>query len=323
MPFWTHQELLNHEFGIPHLIVSPIIPWGGICMLHGPYESGKSLLALTLAVSVARGEPWLTEYKCRQGTVGLVQVDMPDKLYQERQRLARIVTEDLPLFHFTTDASHIDILKTNKRWTPELEKLAEQKPALVIVDSLRKSHRLDENDSNSASAVYGAWRNMFPHATLLFLHHDRKTPTGLVSARALEEQFRGNTAWIADLDTGIHLVRQRAGSTTEWRTKMTFSKLRTCEEQPPLVLRMDEETLLLAVADPTPRQRLLGYLKRNMDVSRQEAVGFIAGLTENGKPVCSRATAYRLVSEVMGPDPKKDRMLQSHNTETEISRETG
>lgn len=296
VPFWSHADLLDYDFGVPSMLVDPIIPWGGLAMLHGPYESGKSLMALTLAIAVAKGEMFLAEYPCRQGAVGLVQVDMPDKLYQERQRLTRPVTEDLPVFHVTTDASPEDILRPASAFRADLQKLAEQRPVLVVVDTLRKSHMADENDSNTASLVYGAWRKFFPHTTLLFLHHDRKVPTGFVPARALEEQFRGTTAWIANLDTSMHLMRVKTGTMDDWRTRLTFTKLRTCAEQPAMDLKMNS-MLLLEPAELTPRQRLRQFAVANPQITKKEAAAFLQGLAQNGKPVCSRATAYRVAEE--------------------------
>ena len=67
-----------------------------------------------------------------------------------------------------------------------------------------------------------------------------------------DEKFRGSGAWLDDADTGLHLSRVAHG-----KLLLTFTKTRSCEEQPPLPLSLHTDTLLLyATADQQAKRSI-------------------------------------------------------------------
>lgn len=304
--FYPKGELYTVEFPEPLFLVEPIIPMGGLVMLHGPKTAGKTQLALTLAVAVSTGQTFLGEYRCQQGEVVLVETDMTRKLLQSRIKM----TPEAKTINFLHSEPFDIVSLMAKGLLPEAFQEAQRmQPVLVIVDSLRKTSAQDEVDSASAGRVYGAWQRLFPNACIAIIHHDRKASTNPDAIQRPEEAARGSGAWLDDIDTGLHLSKLRGHKHGGHVATLSFSKCRTTEDPEPMVVRMREDTLLIEPLNSTPRTELAKLVAANPNITSAEAV---QQLTAN--KVCSRATAYRLVSEA--------RLTVSHGGETSQSRET-
>ncbi len=282
-------ELHDAVFAQPLFLVQPIIPYGGIAMLHGPKTAGKTQFALTLGIAVRYGEPFLGEYPCREGPVVLLETDMTKQTLQARARLA---PRTRGLRFVLADPFDVVRIATLPAFEP-LASLQALAPALLIVDSLRKTTvGRDEQESGTPALVYTAWRKLFPETTIMLIHHDRKKPTMPHSMPHMDEAARGSSAWLDDCDTGLHLTRMHETRTGETVATLSFSKCRTMEEPQPMSLRMLPDTLLLEPTKPTTRQRLLAWLAANPAATREAAIEF---LLRDGK--CSRSLVYRLVAE--------------------------
>jgi len=273
-------------------LVEPIIPHGGIVVLHGPKTAGKTQLALTLGIAVAQGTTFLGEYACRQGPVVFLETDMTVQTLQSRVRLAE-GTKRLLFLH----AEPFDIVKLAATAPlPDAVVQAQQRnPALVIVDSLRKTNVGDEISSATPSRVFAAWKRLFPHATLLFIHHDRKKPRDPEAFLHAEEAARGTGAWLDDADTGLHLTRVRGNHTDGHVCSLTFSKCRTTEEPPALVLKMHEDSLLVEPTKPSTRQAVWAWRQAHPQATKEEAREWFLGQKLGG-----RSLAYRLIGELWG-----------------------
>jgi AAA domain-containing protein len=290
------EHFMAKQFEQPPMLVDPIIPWGGMFVIHGPRAAGKSQLALELMSAVANGRRFLDVWECRVARVLLVEIDMTPPILQERLRLLNgRFPSSVPISILTADGS-INIVQLHPTDTQGLMDAKRFEPELVVVDSLRKTHILDENDSATPEIVYQAWRRHFPKATLGFLHHDRKVVLGPF-AGDVDEAFRGTTAWLDNVDTGMHLVRDKKIH-DEHRCLLTFSKVRTCEQPRPMGLRLHPETLAIEPADTTPRLALLAHL--------EETPGdrFVAGAVRwmLQEQLCSKPTAYRIAHELGLPE---------------------
>lgn len=279
-------ELAAASLPSPLFLVEPIIPTGGIVMLHGPKTAGKTQLALTLGCAVAHGQALLGEWAVRSGTVVFLEVDMPLALLQARIQQAP-ETQALWFLH----SEPFDIVTLSRELPDELAEVANLHPDLLIVDSLRKTHSLDENDSATPSAVYSAWRRLFPDTCLAFMHHDRKKPVSPDHAAHPEEAARGTGAWLDDADTGLHLDRIRGSKGGGHVATLSFSKCRTTEEPDPMVVRMRDDSLLLEPTKPTAASELTRWLMANPNATRDECRQHLetAGY--------SRASAFRAVTK--------------------------
>lgn len=287
--FWPPGALATHNFEVPPFCVNPFLPAGGIAVLHGPPGVGKSQLALTLAMNVAEGKPFLTdEYQTQRGNVLYVQLDVIPTIQQERARAAKLLN-GVPVSFFTA-TERLNVL----RLPPKLPAMVEAMtwaPALVVVDALRDTHELDENASETPPAVFAAWRKLFPTSSFIFLHHDRKVQmTPGAPERFFTESARGTGAWLAKADVGLHLTDVKGHLT------LFFSKVRTCAPQAPLAVQLHEETLLVELAEPTHRQRAIAQLaKMQAEGKKWTKANATAWLRELG---CPKATAYRITKEL-------------------------
>lgn len=288
--FWAGGELLAHDFKEPELLVQSLLPWGGSMLMHGPRTAGKTQLALALASAVHHGSLFLEKYQCQQAKVAYVEVDMTAKTLQARVAQAG---NGLSEIAYVTADGPIDVARATLEQR-SFKALHEFAPQLVIVDSLRKTHKYDENDSNTPTFVYGKWRELVPKAAFCFLHHDRKVVKGPM-AGDVDEAFRGSSAWLDDVDSGLHLVRDKAAK--GHRSVLTFSKVRLDESQEPIAIGLDPMTMLAVPADATVRAALIAWLATNVGATVGQTVSY---LTKS--EICGRSMAYKLAAEFQLPE---------------------
>ena len=282
--FWPPQAFAPFDFLEPQLLIDGLLPWGGSMLMHGPRAAGKTQLALSLASAVHQGSKFLDKYQCERARVAYVEVDMTPRTLQARIRAAGNGLADIA---YVTATSPIDVRSV---LPPAFGALQRYEPELVIVDSLRKTHKLDENDSNTPTLVYTRWRELVPGAAFCFLHHDRKIPTG-PHAGDVDEAFRGSSAWLDDVDTGLHMIRDKRAQ--GHKAILTFSKLRLAEAQEAIPLTLDPVTMLAMPTRASARLGLLAWLQVNVGATRQQAVAY---LTATG--YCAKSLAYELADEM-------------------------
>lgn len=285
MEVYTDTEFLQKQFPDELYLCEPCIPLGGDVLLHGKRALGKTQLALTLAISVMEGTKWLGQYQALRGRVAYVQADMPKKLQQDRRRtLYKVTGMDYgdDFLHILSD-SKVDILSAAHAREEWIRRLHQHDPVLVIVDTLRKTHPLDENSSDTPVAVYGAWRALVGQkATIVYVHHDRKTS----EFGDLNESARGSGAWLDECDTGIHIIGKK-----KRLDRMEFSKLRTMDYPEPIPLRMNPETLLIEADTEEPVEK---WVRQQIAAGKPKAE-IVAGATDASRwdKAMSRKTAYR------------------------------
>lgn len=283
--FWPPAEFSPYDFHEPALLVDALLPWGGSMLMHGPRTAGKTQLALALASAVHHGAKFLDKYQCQQAKVAYVEVDMTAKTLQARVRAAGNGLADIA---YVTADGPIDVARLTLA-DSTFAALRAYEPGLVFVDSLRKTHRWDENDSNTPTLAYSKWRDLVPGTAFCFLHHDRKVPTG-PHAGDVDEAFRGSSAWLDDVDTGLHVVRDKKAA--GHHAILTFSKVRLAEAQEPIALTLNPQTMLAEPTTATSRLALHGWLAQHPGATAKEAVAF---LTQSG--TCGRTVAYELAHE--------------------------
>ena len=196
------SDLLSEPEEKVSWLVEGILPMGGISLLAAKPKVGKSTTARCLALSVARGEPFLD----RPTTPGVVVY-----LALEEKR-AEVIK------HFRQQgANESDPIYVHVGMAPAdaLEALAEiiamHRPVLVIIDPLLKFVRMrDVNDYAEASRalepVIELARQTGTH--LLFIHHLAK------SERAGGDGILGSTAIFGAVDTAILMRRHQDGTRT-------------------------------------------------------------------------------------------------------------
>ena len=280
------------------LLIDPWLAAGSITLLFGPPSSGKTHLTLTLARALARGEPLWGIYACTPSRVLIVQADMNTALYQERAAPHAAQLGDTVAV-LSTDGLPFDVcaLKAGAGGG-DFAPARAFAPDIVFVDTLRKTHSADENDSAAPDRVYAAWRTLFPSAALVFLHHSRKISTQPGSAdTVIREAFRGSGAWAASADTLLMLRRARRANNPDWMTRVYFVRTRSCQEPPSILLRLTDALCLESLDESPAEHGLLAWIAVNPKAKRADAVAWLSK-----QHLCSAATAYRLWERVIRGD---------------------
>ena len=207
LPDFIDQEVPGVEW-----LIEPILPRGGTVFVHGPTSVGKSPFTWSLAGSVSDGIPFCGYPVKHSGPVLYIELDTPANLLAPRLRLMRSVPECLWL---EVVAKPIDIcnLTEDSKMAERLVYLQELlDPVMVVINTLRKAHNEDDKDSGTPSRVYGAWRAYFPEACLVFVHHDKKSPTDKKATVDEDQMFSGSQHWANDAQVALHIKRAKRGT---------------------------------------------------------------------------------------------------------------
>jgi hypothetical protein len=185
-------------------LVKEVLPQTGIAALYGPSASGKSFLAIDLAIKIAKGQAWFGNktkpcpvvYVCLENEAGL---SKRLKAYGPTSKGADI--------HFITQP--LDLQKPDdvvEFWKSIKESYSDQ--GLVIIDTLNRSApTADENSSADMGTILSMVKQMQTvlGGLVLLVHHTGKDAT---------KGMRGHSSLFAALDAAIEV--KRSGDQREW-----------------------------------------------------------------------------------------------------------
>jgi hypothetical protein len=195
-------DLLKAPDGGLEYLVSGIIPVGGMCILAGDPEAGKTWLLLDIATTVAQGKPFLGRFPVVQGTAFIIDEENGKRRLAKRQRLLG-VTEGLPIYFSCMRGINL----SDPAWEEPLRRVLEQiKPKLVTIDSLIRVHRGDENDAGEMAKFFATVTKLREEYGCAFLitHHLRKRAQ-VTRLNGINERLRGSSDISAYADTVIGL----------------------------------------------------------------------------------------------------------------------
>jgi len=186
-------------------ILEPLIPYKSISIIDGLGGSGKSWLSLDISYSISLGVDFVGLFPVRRsGTVlyltaeespevFIQRVDMVQKHYKENSSFKWISFLDKNL-------EISSYLCKKKRGEPTVTETAEalewliteEKPLLLILDSLVNFYGLDENSSEDAAFFYDVLKYFIRkyHVSFLILHHQNKEAMRVQSDDVIS--FRGS-----------------------------------------------------------------------------------------------------------------------------------
>lgn len=175
-------------------LVEPFIPAGGMVAMAGKPASGKTWLALDLAVAIASGKPWLRKFDVTQGPVLLIDEESPGPILRSRlDMLMRSAGENRQALPIKV-AWRKGLNLSSQRSVDQLkETIADVQPVLVIIDAFAEVHRESENVADEVAKVFNRLREAGKpsNPAFLVLHHNRKD----------SGTFRGSSHIEATLDT--------------------------------------------------------------------------------------------------------------------------
>lgn len=214
--FFTAASLEGEDVPDRHWLVRDLIPSGTVTLLGGDGGTGKSLLALQLACSVAAGSHWLGRAVAGGNAVYVSAEDDEQELHR---RLASIVggygigfadLDSLTIRSLAGEDALLAVLdRTTGALTPtplfhELDRhLAQETPALVVLDTLADLFPGNENDRAQARHFIGHLRGLaIKHGcAIVLLAHP--SLSGLTSGSGTS----GSTAWNNSVRSRLYLER--------------------------------------------------------------------------------------------------------------------
>lgn len=183
-------------------------------VIGGSPKSGKTWLALEMAVAVASGRPCFDTFTVASpGPVLLYAAeDSATTLRSRLETLARLHKIDFELLNvhvITIDSLRLDQPEHQSRLESTLYAY---KPALLVLDPLVRMHSIDENVAGQMAALLGFLRSLQRKAgtAIALVHHVRKnaSPTGTAGY-----SLRGSGDLYAWLDSFLYL-RMHQGQRT-------------------------------------------------------------------------------------------------------------
>lgn len=208
MPRFRLLTLKQLKEKLPPLrpLIEGIIGQGMFAAIIGPSGSGKSLLAIDWAMSVATGSPWQGRFVVK-GVAVYVLAERRSG-FDSRVDAWRVThpTLEEPRITFVDAAPRLLEKDDIDALLKELDTLPE-KPTVIIVDTLAKSMvGYDENNTRDMGILVANCERIRDHtgATVVVVHH-----TGHDQTRP-----RGNTALLAGLDTMLMMKKHKEGRIT-------------------------------------------------------------------------------------------------------------
>lgn len=206
----TDYRLLPRD---PHkFLVDELIPTAGLTNMYGKPKDGKTTIIMGIAMAIANGDTsWNGFAVFTQGPVMLLQTDTSrgelgdriEKLYNHGFQMDHVHVADkmmIPVFPF-------DIMNPKcAEWLrSEIDRI---QPVMVIIDTLRECHKLDENSSTDMTNVIGQIVKATMPAAVVFLSHTRKeTAYSKAGGDDLIDDARGSSYVAGRMDNIIRVTR--------------------------------------------------------------------------------------------------------------------
>lgn len=204
--------LANDE---PDWLIEDAVTAGAITYLCSRPGVGKSWLAYDLVLAVAQGRQWLDFPVSAPAKVLVLNLDSPTSECAARFKRLGLRAQD-PVYFHSIGAKRAPegfpaILQLPTAFDAIDAIVGALRPRLILVDSLRQAHTLDESSSRDMSQITAQLRYLASDAAVFVIHHLRKASKQQDSrGRHVEEDpdaddARGSGEIQASADTMIML----------------------------------------------------------------------------------------------------------------------
>lgn len=230
----SSHELLNIKFPKASWIVDELIPSEGITILGGKSGEYKSWLSLAIVKSVTNGESLFGKFPCKKRKVLVLDAENHPREVQKRLALLGY-TEDCEEFYFSSQPD----MRINKGedafeddLTQELIELwAHNGVEVVILDSLTRFHKSEENDAGAMAEVFEKLKELIMAGmSIIILHHTKKNALG-----SEKDSLRGSSDIMAAIDSYIHIGKKNGEKNM---VRVSNPKARYLEEADPFDLQI-------------------------------------------------------------------------------------
>lgn len=242
-----------------------LLPVGGLLNIYGPPKAGKTFAAMDLAMAISdpKREYFLAWKICKHGPVWYLQIDTPRAAFQERwQNYVNAGHYINGVFIADTDMVPypFNITAEGGQFLRDAVSMAEVKPVLIIIDTIRDAHGFDENDSGIMRNVLAAFKEAAQGAALVFLTHEKKL-------------YEGGTVDLMSGSRGSNYLAGRVDSVMRVTKKEIRAEGRSLEETILSDLARSPEGLWVMFDG---NREIVKYLNRPFKNTNQRIEAFIA-----------------------------------------------
>lgn len=263
---WNIGEILMKDFGEEAWLVESLISKQGITALSGNPGDFKTWITIHIAICVSRGLSVFGKFPTTKGCVLII--DEEDHLRLLKKRLELLGATEKDNIHYLSQSG----IKVDDETTRDaiLEIVKEKNIKLLILDSLVRVHRQDENDARGMAKVFSSLQKVITAgASILFTHHHRKEQGHGTSNPA--QSMRGSSDILAAVDCHIAMTKKR----DEDRLIVRQTKLRQGE-----LLLPFEVSILKSTFGPSGFEFAGGYDEKKQKSG--EAAECVVALLEDG-----------------------------------------
>lgn len=269
-------------------LIEPLIPAQGIVFLYGKPSIGKSPLTWRIAQAISEGGDFFGYPVRKTGPVLSIDVDTPKNMVIGR--LGLLVPK--PSQVYFAFEQPFDIVHPTPQQMADLRAMEKEiGPILVIWNTLRKLHSLDDKDSAAPSRIYSAFQRFFPNAVHLVSHHDKKTIISKDSQTDPNEAFSGSQAFLNDAQVGLHLVSMDRKLR---KLKLVHTKSQVSELQDDLDLQLSSDGTTWLNLTATAIVDAFKALGEDMDIGKRIAK-LAANFDQSESTIRRKLTAAGLV----------------------------
>lgn len=198
------KELLNTSFPPQRWLVEGLMPLGGITLLSGAPESYKTWIMLDTVISVAEGKPLFGKYPTTRTKVLVIDEESGDRILKERFELLKSSSQS-PIYI----SSMKDSIFTAEYVSDLKEWCIKESIGFVVIDSLSRIHKGDENTAKDISALFSHIKKLSNAGiSVVILHHNRKSMPGFPNTA---NDIRGSSDILASVDCAIALSTDKTG----------------------------------------------------------------------------------------------------------------
>jgi hypothetical protein len=329
----TAAELLNMPIEEIDWLVDGLVPIGGMLLLSAKPKAGKSVLARTLGMCLARGIPFLGR-NVRQGTVLWMCLDEGKETFVPAMRALGLVATDQVRFYFVDPEKPEPPLAWLERECDAL------RPVAVVIDTLQDlvdvENLNDYAQVKRATNVLKKMRDRYGVAQVCIHHNNKGDPKRKDTGRM--DSALGSVA-ITSAATAFLSI-----SVTDDDLRCAWSRGRAVEPFAGLVLSMDERTgwvsaggtqyeaeialsrprITAALANGSPATT--AEILEAVDARRQVVLGALREMVKDGTLTMSkdgRSRSYAIVpgteeptaSATVPPFPGHSKELRNRSSE--------
>lgn len=223
------DDFIGQEIDNEAVIAEGILDLGGIMLVEGPTEVGKSYFVIQMALDLAAGKPWLGRWSVeRPFNVLLIQAEIGKRQFQTRlKKLRANYPSPLNLEVLTAHAFRLD---NDANIITLGDTIVSYEIEVLILDPMRPFHTGDENSSKEMEEFFYQLKSIQARRNLSIVetHHERKPSYDQLGRKIGGNKYdaRGSSLITDRPDTILRLSPTKESD----KVQLTFEKLRNNDE---------------------------------------------------------------------------------------------